>query len=405
MQEKTAVGIDLGSSKVVTVIGQRGEGEVHPEIVGVGIQESSGLRKGVITDLEETVGALTASIEEAERMAGIPVEGAFVSINGKHIDSSNQHGLVTVPRGNEEIDQRDVYRVVETAQTVAMPPNREIVHVIPQTFTVDGQSGIKDPIGMTGARLEVDAHVITDLEPHIRNHRNALEGAGINSVDFVFSALASAQSALDRRQQELGVVLIDIGHSTTSMVVIEEDDVYHSAVLPIGADNVTADIAITLKTSMEVAEKVKQEYGSANPVLLSDKDTIDLANIDDSEDRVISRRHVAEVIQARLKEILTMVQGELKKIGRDGQLPAGAVLVGGGALTPGLIDLTKEELGLPASLGFPLELKGMVDRLDDPRYTTATGLMLWGMDEESPDFQAPDISLQSLYERFTDLFQ
>lgn len=405
MKEKISVGIDLGSSKIVTVVGQVSEGEIHPHIIGFGIQEKSGLRKGVITDIEETVSALTASIEEAERMAGVPIERAVVSINGKHIESSNQHGMVTIPRNREEVEQADVYRVIETAQAVAMPSNREIIHVIPRTFMVDDQSGIRDPLGMTGNRLEVDAHVITDMVPHIKNLRKAAEQAGLRAVDFVFSPLASAKAVLNKKQKELGVVLIDIGHSTIGLVVFEEGDIYHSAVLPVGSDHITSDIAITLRTSMEVAEKVKLEYGSASPVLLSDKDVVDLSKLDSTEDQVISRRYLAEVIQARLVEILTMVRGELKKIGRDGMLPAGAVLTGGGVSIPGLVELAKDQLGLPVQMGFPIELKGMIDRLDDPRYTTAIGLMLWGIDEEESHLAPPRVSLNSLIDTLTQWFK
>jgi cell division protein FtsA len=405
MKEKIAVGIDLGSSKTVTVIGQLSEGELYPHIIGVGMQESSGLRKGVITDIEETINSLTAAIEEAERMAGVPVESAFVSISGKHIESSNQHGLVTIPRNREEIEQADIYRAIETAQAVAMPANREIIHVIPKTFTVDGQTGIRDPLGMSGARLEVDAHVVTDLVPHIRNLRKATEQAGLRAVNFVFGPLAAAKAVLNKKQKELGVVLIDIGHSTTGLVVYEEGDIYHSTVLPIGSDHITSDIAITLRTSMDVAEKVKMEYGSASPVMLSDKDTIDLSKFDNSEEELISRRYLAEVIQARLVEILLMVRSELKKVGRDSLLPAGAVLVGGGASLPGLVELTKDQLGLPVQLGFPMELKGMVDRLDDPRYTTAIGLMLWGIDEEESGFHAPRFNFGSLWDNVSQWFK
>lgn len=379
MKEKITVGIDIGSSQVVTIVGHRQEGEAHPNIIGVGVREGSGLRKGVVTDVEETVAAITASLEEAERMAGVPLENVYVSINGEHIQASNTRGLISIARG--EIGNDDVLRSIESAQTVALPANREIIHVIPRMFMVDGQENIKDPVGMMGTRLEVDAHVVTGSSPFIKNLQRTVEQAGVRINNFVLSPLAASTAVLSKKQKELGVVVIDIGAGTTGLVVFEEGDVYHSAVLPIGSGHVTADIAIGLRTSLEVAEKVKVEYGMASPVTLSDKDTIDLSKLDRSEDEVVSRRYVAEIIGARLMEIFLMIKTELREVGRDGMLPAGAVLVGGGAKLPGIVELAKDNLGLPAQIGFPIELRGMVDRLDDPRFATAIGLMMWGMDE------------------------
>lgn len=380
MKEKITVGIDIGSSEVVTVIGHRQEDETHPNIIGVGIREGSGLRKGVVTDVEETVNSIVASLEEAERMAGVPIDNVYVSINGEHIKASNTRGLVSIAaRG--EISNEDVLRAIESAQTVALPANREIIHVIPRMFMVDGQEGIKDPVGMTGTRLEVDAHVITGSTPFIKNLQRTVEQAGTRVSNFVLAPLAASTAVLSKKQKELGVVVLDIGAGTTGLVVFEEGDVYHSAVLPVGSSHITADIAIGLRTSLEVAEQVKVEYGMASPVTLSDKDTIDLSKFDKSEDQVVSRRYIAEIIEARLMEIFMMVKTELRKVGRDGMLPAGVVLVGGGSKLPSIVDSAKDNLSLPAQIGFPIELRGMVDRLDDPRFATGIGLMMWGMDE------------------------
>ncbi len=382
MKEKITVGIDIGSSEVVAIIGHRHEGETHPNIIGVGVREGSGLRKGVVTDVEETVTAIVTSLEEAERMAGVPIDNVYISINGEHIQASNTRGLVSIAARGEIVND-DVLRAIESAQTVALPANREIIHVIPRMFIVDGQEGIKDPVGMTGTRLEVDAHVITGSIPFIKNLQRTAEQAGVQIANFVLSPLAASTAVLSKKQKELGVVVIDIGAGTTGMVVFEEGDVYHSAVLPIGSGHITADIAIGLRTSLDVAEKVKVEYGMATPVTLSDKDTIDLSKFDKSEDQVASRRYIAEIIEARLMEIFLMIKTELRKVGRDGLLPAGVVLVGGGSKLPGIVDTAKDCLGLPAQIGFPIELRGMVDRLDDPRYATAIGLMMWGMNEAS----------------------
>ncbi|MDD5606116.1 MAG: cell division protein FtsA [Patescibacteria group bacterium] len=404
MKEKVSVGIDIGDSQVVTVIGHRAEGEAYPNIVGVGIHKGSGMRRGVVTDVEETVASISAAVEEAERMAGLPAEAVYVSVNGEHIAATNNKGLIAIPRSKEEIGHDDVLRVVETAQSVTVPANREILHVIPRMFMVDGQEGIKDPVGMTGSRLEVDAHVITGSTPFIKNLRRTVEQAGVAIAGFVLAPLAASKSVLTKKQKELGVVLIDIGAGTTGLVVFEEGDIYHSAVLPIGSDHITSDIAIGLRTSLDVAERVKVEYGMASPITLSDKDTIDLSKLDRDEEQEVSRRYLAEIIEARLQELFLMIKAELRKVGRDGMLPAGAILVGGGAKLPGIVESAKDNLGLPAQLGFPVELKGMIDKLDDPRYATAIGIMLWGMDDESEKTVFPTFDVSSVITRIKELF-
>jgi len=404
MREKVSVGIDVGDSKIVTIIGHRAEGEIHPTVVGVGVRDAAGVRRGVVTDVDEAVAAITASVEDAERMAGLPVEVAYVSISGEHINASNNKGLIAIQRGHDEITQEDVIRVIETAQTVTVPANREILHVIPRSFTVDGQAGISDPVGMSGARLEVDAHVITGSTPFIKNLRRTVEQSRVPAINFVVSPLAAAKAVLSKRQKELGVVLVDIGSGTTGVVVFEEADIYHSVVLPIGSDHITSDIAIGLRTSLDVAEKIKIDHGVASPSLILDTDVIDLSKYDADEEQVVSRRYLAEIIEARLSEIFSMVRGELKKVGRDSLLPAGAVLVGGGAKLAGIVESAKDHLGLPAMLGFPVELKGMIDQLDDPRYATSVGLMLWGIDEEDTRLTMPALDLQGIFSKVKGFF-
>ena len=403
MREKVTIGIDVGSSEVVAIVGHRGEDEMHPNIIGLGVQENSGLRKGIVTDVEETVAAITGALDKAERMAGVPIEGAYVCINGEHIQAANTKGLISI--AHQEISSDDIIRVIESAQTVALPANREIIHVIPRTFIVDGQDGIRDPIGMSGTRLEVDAHVITGSSPFIRNLQKTVEQAGVSISNFVLAPLAASKAVLSKKQKELGVVVIDIGAGTTGMVVFDEGDICHSAVLPIGSGHLTSDIAIGLRTSLDVAEKVKIEYGMATSVLLSDKDIVDLSRFDKSEDQQISRRYIAEIIEARLMEIFMMIKTELRKVGKDGMLPAGAVLVGGGAKLPGIVDFAKDHLGLPAQIGFPIELRGVVDRLDDPRFVTAIGLVLWGMDDNNISTFAREPSFGGMFARLKNWFK
>ena len=404
MKEKISVGIDIGDSQVVTVIGHRAEGETHPSIVGVGIREGSGMRRGVVTDVEEAVAAISGSVEDAERMAGLPVEAVYVSISGEHVSSTNNKGLIALARGRDEITQEEVMRVIETAQSVTVPPNREILHVIPRMFIVDGQEGIKDPVGMSGNRLEVDAHVVTGASPFIKNLRRTVEQAGVAVASFVLSPLAASKSVLSKKSKELGVVLLDIGAGTTGLVVFEEGDIYHSAVIPVGSAHITSDVALGLRIGLDLAERVKVEYGMASPITLSDNDKIDLSRMDRDEEQVISRRYVAEIIEARLAELFNMVKLELRRVGRDGMLPAGAVLVGGGAKLPGMVESAKEHLGLPAQLGFPVELKGMVDKLDDPRFATSIGLMLWGMDEEDVRTAFSAVDIGSIVSKIKSIF-
>ena len=398
-------GIDVGSSQVTCIIGHRVEDEQLPTVVGVGMVEGSGLRRGVVTDVEETVRAIRAAVEEAERMAGLSADAAYVSVNGQHIHALNNKGIIAIARSHDEIGPDDVLRVIETAQALSIPSNHEVVHVIPRTFTVDSQPGIKDPVGMTGNRLEVDAHVITGSTPFLKNLRRVVEQANVQVADFVLAPLAASKAALSKKQKELGVALIDIGAGTTGLVVFEEGDIYHSVILPVGASDITNDLGIVLKTSLEVAEKLKLEHGIASPVGLSDREMIDLAKYDKKEEQVVSRRFLAEIVDARLSEIFNMVRKELREINRDGKLPAGVVLGGGAAKMPGIIDSAKQHLQLPAQVGFPLELRGMIDRLDDPRYTTAIGLMLWGMDEGESKYFTPEISLSSLISRIRNLFK
>lgn len=406
MREKTVAGLDVGSSKVAVVVGHRAEGETHPNVIGVGIAQSEGLRKGIVTDVEETIKAISQAVEEAERMAGVPLENVHISINGAHISSASGRGMISVPRHKGEITSDDVMRVVESAQAVSLPANREIIHVIPRSFIVDGQGGIKDPVGMSGVRLELDAHVVTGSTPFIRNLRKTLSEAGVNASSLVLSPLAASKAVLSKKQRELGVVLIDIGAGTTGMVVFEDGDVLHSAVSHMGVHNIVSDIAIGLRTSLEVAEGVLLEHGIASPLTVGDKETIDLQKFDRNEDSVVSRRELAEIIEARLMDILTFVREELRKINRDGSLPAGAVLVGGGANLPGIVEVAKSNLGLSALIGYPQELRGMVDRLDNPRYSGAVGLMLWGMEEEEEGgFFPTEVSLSGLWEKIRSWFR
>jgi cell division protein FtsA len=406
---RTIVGIDVGTTAVRAVVAAMEGEEEKPQIVGVGVAPSSGLQKGVVTDIEETVQAISAAAEAAERMSGIPIEHAVFSIGGAHISAQVSKGVIAVSRADGEISEEDVTRVINAAQAISLPSNREILHVIPRDFIVDGQSGITDPVGMTGVRLEVEAVIIESSSPFIKNLTKCAYQAGVGVDDVVLAPLAAALSSLNKRQRELGVVLIDLGGGTTSICVYEEQHLLTASVLPVGAAHITNDIAIGLRTSVDIAEKVKRQYGTANPSEIKKNEMIDLKELGDEEGEKVARREVAEIIEARLEEIFTLVDKELRGIDRSGMLPAGAVIVGGGAKLPGVIDVVKRVLRLPAQIGYPQELVGLVERIDDPAYAVAVGLLLWQLEEEKfasrPHRALPGLAVSAAVRKIRDLFR
>lgn len=378
-QRNFTVGIDVGSTKIATTIGQLQENGV--DIIGVGFAPSNGLRKGMVVDIEETVSSISASLEEAERMSGLPINEAVVSIGGVHIQSTSSKGVIAISRQDGEISDNDILRVLDAARAVSVPPNREILHAIPRSYSIDGQIGIKDPVGMSGIRLEVDTQVISGASTSIKNLTKCLSQAGVNVTDLVFTPLASAKSLVSKRQREIGVAVIDIGGGTTNFAIFEEGDVLHAGVLPIGATHITNDIAIGLRTTIDTAEIIKIKHGTATPGKIDPDEEIDLKKIDKNEDGKANLKYISEIIEARLNEILIMIRDELRRVGRDGMLPAGVVLTGGGAKQEGIVELTKSTLRLPAQVGeISHDVSGMVDNLSDPMYSASIGLMLWGLE-------------------------
>jgi cell division protein FtsA len=377
------VGIDIGSSNIRTIIAQHSRGDELPRVVGIGSIPSVGIRRGAIIDIEDVAKSVSNSVEIAEEMAGFQVKKAVLNIGGSDIGFQDSKGVVAIGRADGEVTEDDLNRVISEAQIISLPPNKEIVHVIPKKYRLDDQDNIKDPLGMKGVRLEADALVIETSSVHVKNIGKCIYQTNIEIEDLVLEPLASAKSVLTKKQKELGVVLVDIGGGTTSIAVYEEGDLLHAAVIPVGAGHVTNDIAIGLRTSIDVAEKVKLEYGSAISRDINKKEGIDLSKIDSQEEGVVSRHHVSEIIEARLEEIFSLVQKELKTIGKSGLLPSGAVLVGGGAKMPQIQDLAKEILGLPIQIGFPQGLSGMMDKIDDPSFATVSGLILWSYDQNA----------------------
>jgi cell division protein FtsA len=371
-------GVDVGSTTVRVVVMQRAP---SGELTAVGACEvpAHGVSKGVVTSIDETVSALSEAFERVEKMTGLPIERATVGVSGSHVLTQESHGVVAVAKADGEIGPSDVARVLEAAQTVAVPPNYELLHVIPKSFTVDSQAGIKDPVGMVGVRLEVQAQIIMCQAAPVRNLTKCVYRTGVDIDELVFSVLATAGSCLSRKQRELGVALVNIGGATTSLAVYEEGDIVHTAVLPIGAGHVTADLAIGLRTAIEVAEHIKLNYGHAQAKQVPRREDIDVTAVEDAGATPVrvSRQQVAEIIEARMEELYKLVDKELRKVGRSGLLPAGVVLTGGGAKLPGAVDLAKDTFRLPAFLGMPLDLVSPIDKLHDCQFTTAVGLAQW----------------------------
>lgn len=396
-KEQIIASLDVGSSKIRTVIALIEEEKKMPNIIGVGVAPSTGMRKGNIIDVDEAISNISAALEDAERMSGAPIHHVFVGINGNHVESFDSKGVIAISHAGSEIIEDDINRVLEAAQAVNMPSNRRILRIIPKSFSVDDQKGIKNPIGMIGVRLEVDAHIITGQSTIIKNIEKAVHQAGVDIDDIIPSSLASAEAVLSRRQKELGVVVVDVGCGSTSLSVFEEGATLHTASLPVGAESVTNDVAIGLRTSIDTAEKIKIEYGTTSPDEVNDRETIDLALISKIDNQKVSKKHLSEIIQARYHEIFVMVKDELRSIGRDGMLPAGAILTGAGVKMPGCLDLAREVLGLPVQIGFPTEVEGVVDKIDDPAYATAIGLVVWGSKYEGRSYGMSSVDIKKVF--------
>ncbi|HLD24736.1 MAG TPA: cell division protein FtsA [Patescibacteria group bacterium] len=381
--------IDIGSSKIVTLIASITEG-ADARIIGVSVTPSRGLRKSQVVNIEEATAAISSSLEAAERMAGASVATAFVSIGGAHIASLNSHGVVAVAEPEKEITPFDVKRVIDAAKAVQLPTSREILHVLPRGYVVDGQEGIVDPVGMSGVRLEVETHLVTGGATAIRNLHKCVTELGVEISGIAFSGLASAQATLTDTEKELGVVLVDIGGGTTDVAIFVEGALSYSSVIPVGAINITKDLAAGLRVSLESAEKIKLRLGELPkvPVVMEEKpkgrgekeDEIDVSDLGLPEGmRHISKKTLIEgIIKPRLNEIYTMVGLEIKRSGFGGMTPSGVVLTGGGALTVGADDAARRNLAMPVHIGIPQHVSGLVDEIMTPAFTTGVGLLLWG---------------------------
>ena len=392
-RQRIVAGIDIGSAKTTTIISSIGEESDTPKIIGVSSVSSKGIRKGQIVNLEEAAESVVASVEAAERMAGYHLTQAVISVSGPQISSQNSTGVVAVAESEGEITLDDVRRVTEAARAISLSSSREIVHCIPRCFTVDGQEGVKDPLGMSGVRLEVETHIVTASTTAIKNLTKCVSEMGIEAQSLVANSLASAESVLTETEKELGVVLVDFGSGVTSIVIYVEGAPFYTSILPIGARNVTNDLAIGLRLSLESAEKIKlalaqKKKRPAMPDVQKEEkedDEIDLSNLGISEEtKSVSRKTLIEgIIRPRLNELFTMIGLEIKKSGSAGLTPSGVVVCGGGAQTVGLVEAAKRTLGMPVRVGFPQGVTGLVDDVETPEFATAIGLILLGTKSET----------------------
>jgi cell division protein FtsA len=376
MEERIIVGIDIGTTKICTLVAKVEEdGDLR--IIGVGIEPSHGMKRGVMVDLQGATTAIARSVEKAQRSSGYEIRSAWVSLAGSHVSSINSKGTSGVAGG--VVRQVEISRALESAQSVAIPHNREVIHVIQRGFSVDGQNGISQPIGMHGYRLEVEAHIITAAETTVENIRKAAESAGVQVLQFVLNPLASGEVVLSETERQLGVMVCDIGGGTTDLAIYINGDVWHTMVLSVGGSLITSDIAHGLRLPLNQAEEVKKKFGHAIRDEVTEEDLFSVRSFGQDSPIQMSRRDLAYIIEARVEEIFRFVLQEIKRSGYDGLLPAGVVLTGGSALLPGIKKLGAEVLGLPVRVAQPENLVGLVDQLYSPAYSTSVGLLEWAL--------------------------
>ncbi|MCG8346146.1 MAG: cell division protein FtsA [Chloroflexales bacterium] len=377
--QRTIVGIDIGTTKVCTLVAQVQDGG-KANILGVGLTPSKGLDKGVVVNIDDAINAIATSVEKAERLSGYRIGTAFVGVAGRHISSLNSRGVVAVSRLDHEITRNDIARAVESAQAVAIPTQREIIHVIPRAYVVDGNEGIRDPIGMSGFRLEVETHIVTGEIMAIQNLIKSVQRAGVEIDDLVLQPLASGEAVLTPEDKDRGVMLVDIGGGTTDVAIFIQGGVWHTSVIPVGGNHFTNDIVYVLHTPHHTAEYLKLRYGCAIADDPSDDESnlIDAETLTAGENQKIDRQVLNEIIQARAEQIVEMIYNEIRRSGYEGLLPAGIVLTGGSAQLPRFDELVREMLGMPVRIGLPTELTGLTDSLESPSYATGVGLLRWG---------------------------
>ncbi|MCB9798947.1 cell division protein FtsA [Candidatus Nomurabacteria bacterium] len=381
-QPEFVTGLDIGSTAVRVAIGQvvgdDATGNDAIQIVATVEVPSDGLNRGNITSIENVVSSIANALESAERLIGYPLQNVWIGVSNSDVSSQISKGVVAVAKSDGEISPEDVERAIESAKAVNAPLNYDVLHVLPKTFTVDGQTGIKDPVGMTGMRLEVETQMIHGPTAHLRNLTKAVYRTGVDIEDLVLSVLAVGDTVTTARQKDLGVAVVNIGGPSTSIIIYEDGDVLHTASLPIGSDHITNDLAIGLRTSIDIAENVKRQFDRNILDKIPKREVLNLQDVGAPQAEHIPKQYIAEIIEARVSEILEKVNEEFKRAEREGLLPAGAVFTGGGAMIPGIVDLAKEALCLPAQVGTPVGVGGVSENLHNPAFTSAIGLVKWG---------------------------
>ena len=374
------VGLDIGTSKVVAIVAELGlEGEI--DIIGIGSHPSKGLKKGVVVNIETTVESIRRAIEEAELMAGCQIEQVYAGIAGSHIRGLNSHGIVAIR--DKEVFQADIERVIDAAQAVAIPADQKVLHVLPQEYVIDDQEGVKEPLGMSGVRLEAKVHLITCAVNAYQNIEKCIKKCGLEVEDIILEQLASGDAVLTEDEKDLGVCLVDIGGGTTDIAIFSEGAIRHTAVIPIAGDQVTNDIAMALRTPTPNAEEIKIKYACALGSLAQENETIKIPSVGDRSDRDLSRQALAEVVEPRYEELFSLVQAELRRSGFEDLVAAGIVLTGGTSKIEGAIELAEEIFHMPVSLGKPKNVAGLSDIVRNPIYSTAVGLLHYGANQQT----------------------
>jgi len=372
------VGLDIGTTKICAVVSELSEKAA--EIIGVGTYPSVGLRKGVVVNIDNTVDSIQRSMEEAELMAGCEIGSVFIGIAGSHIKGFNSHGVIAVK--GQEVSQEDVDRVIDAARAVAIPLDREVIHILPQEYIVDEQGGILDPVGITGVRLEAKVHIVTGAVTAAQNLIKCANRAGLDVVDIVFQPLASAEAVLTQEEKDLGVALVDFGGGTTDLALFTESAIKHTAVLGLGGNNLTNDIAVGLRTPSKEAEQIKIGHGSCLNSLVDKDQMIEVPSVGGRKPRLLSRHILSEILEPRVEEIFTLVDQEIERTGLKELLASGVVITGGSALLPGIAEIADQVFQLPTRIGYPQRISGLVDVVSGPMFATAVGLVLYGMEHQ-----------------------
>lgn len=403
----TVVGLDIGTSKIAAIIGKiKADGEI--EVVGMGTYPSRGLKKGVVVNIDATVESIQRAIDEAERMSGFTAESVYVGIAGSHIKSFNSDGMVAIR--NQDVQPEDIERVMDAAQTIAIPGDQRVLHILSQEYKIDGQGGIREPIGMSGVRLEAKVHMVTASVSAAQNIIKCVERCNLGVSDIILEQLASSESVLSEDEKELGVCLVDIGGGTTDIAVFHNGAIRHTAVISVAGDQVTNDIAVALRTPTQAAENIKRKYACALPQLIDQDEEIEVASVGDRPSRCLSRRTLVEVIEPRYEELFQLIQAELRRSGFEDMLAAGVVLTGGSSLVEGAVELAEEVFHMPVRLGYPQGVTGLTEEVNNPSYATTVGLLMYAkehigetvFDEET---RKSGIGAEDLFNRMKNWFK